>query len=56
MLSGYFLSEITLLYGIPNYKVAEETEKLIMKNIQLEMKKLVNDSVIENLKSVDMPH
>jgi universal stress protein E len=54
MLSGYFLSEITLLHVIPADKVSEETEKLIMKNIQLEIKKLLDDTVSENVKSVEM--
>ncbi|TNF44453.1 MAG: hypothetical protein EP310_03190 [Bacteroidetes bacterium] len=54
MLSGYFLSEITLLHVIPADKVSDETEKLIMKNIRSEMNKLLNDSVFENVKSVDM--
>lgn len=54
MLSGYFLSEITLLHVIPADKVSEETEKLIMKNIRSEMNKLLNDSVFENVKSVEM--
>jgi len=54
MLSGYFLSEITLLHVIPSEKVSEETEKLIMKNIRSEMNKLLNDSVFENVRSVEM--
>jgi nucleotide-binding universal stress UspA family protein len=54
MLSGYFISEITLLHVIPAEKISEETEKIIMKNIQLEMKKLLDDSVFENVKSVEM--
>ena len=31
MLSGYFLSEITLLHVIPTDKVSGETKKLIIK-------------------------
>lgn len=54
MLSGYFISEITLLHVIPAEKISKETEKIIMKNIQLEMKKLLDDSVFENVKSVEM--
>jgi len=54
MLSGYFLSEITLLHVIPADKVSDETEKLIMKNIRSEMNKLLNDSVFENVKSVEL--
>ena len=54
MFSGYFLSEITLLHVIPADKVSDETEKLIMKNIRSEMSKLLNDSVFENVKSVEM--
>jgi nucleotide-binding universal stress UspA family protein len=54
MLSGYFLSEITLLHVIPADKVSDETEKLIMKNIRSEMNKLLNDSVSENVKSVEL--
>ena len=53
ILSGYFLSEITILHVTTNGKVSEETEKIIMKNIQLEMKKLLDDSVFENVKSVE---
>jgi nucleotide-binding universal stress UspA family protein len=54
MLSGHFLSEITLLHVIPADKVSNETEKLIMKNIRSEMNKLLNDSVFDNVKSVEM--
>lgn len=54
MLSGYFFSEITLLYVIPADKVSGEIESLIMKNIHSEMKKLLDDSVSENVKSVEM--
>lgn len=54
MLSGYFLSEITVLHVFQTEKISAETEKLIVKNIQAEMKKLLNDSVFENVKSVEM--
>lgn len=54
MLSGHFLSEITLLHVIQADKISEKTEKIIVKNIQLEMKKLLDDSVFENVKSVEM--
>lgn len=54
MLSGYFLSEITVLHVFQTEKISAETEKLIVKNIQVEMKKLLNDSVFENVKSVEM--
>jgi nucleotide-binding universal stress UspA family protein len=53
MLSGYFLSEIILLHVIQADKVSEETEKIIVKNIRLEMIKLQDDSVLENVKSVE---
>lgn len=54
ILSGYFLSEITVLHVAPADKVSKETEKLIMKSIQTEMKKMLDDSVFENAKSVEM--
>lgn len=54
MLSGYFLSEITLLHVIQADKVSEETEKLILKNIHAEMHKMLNDLVFENVKSVEI--
>lgn len=54
LLSGYFFSEITLLYVIPADNVSGEIESLIMKNIHSEMKKLLDDSVSENVKSVEM--
>lgn len=54
MLSGFFLSEITLLHVLPSDKISEETEKLIMKNIRSEMNKMLHDSVFENVKSVEM--
>lgn len=53
MLSGHFLSEIILLHVIQADKVSEETEKIIVKNIRLEMIKLQDDSVLENVKSVE---
>ncbi len=53
MFSGHFLSEITLLHVIPSDKVSEETEKLIMKNIRSEMKKMLDESFFENVKSVE---
>lgn len=53
MLSGHFLSEIILLHVIQADKVSEETEKIIVKNIRLEMIKLQEDSVLENVKSVE---
>jgi nucleotide-binding universal stress UspA family protein len=54
MISGYFLSEITILHVNPAKIISEETEKLIIKNIQFEMKKLLDDSVFGNVKSVEM--
>jgi universal stress protein E len=53
MFSKYFLSEITLLHVMSEDKISEETEKLIMKNVHSEMKKMLDDSDFKNVKAVN---